>query len=312
MTDIALVLGASGGFGGAVAAELEQRGWQVRRWRRGTDMAQAAKGARLIVNGLNPPNYHNWAELIPAITTEVLAAAKASGATVLVPGNVYPLGCEPAPWGLATPQRPVSRKGEVRAEMEARYRRAAKAGAARVILLRAGDFLGESQKLAINSVMLKDIAKGKVTALGPADVCRAYAYLPDLARAAVALAERRDLPPYLEVPFAGHSFSMVELAAIISDQLGRDVTVSRFPNWVFGWLSPFWELARELREMLYLYTHPHWIQDNTLRDWLPEFRATPLEEVVARLLAAKGLRSRSEPRSDGAAPSLEPAPFRQP
>ena len=44
-------------------------------------------GADVIDNGLNPPNYHNWAKLIPQITADVIAAAKASGATVLLPGN---------------------------------------------------------------------------------------------------------------------------------------------------------------------------------------------------------------------------------
>ena len=128
MAQTALVLGASGGFGGQVASALKSAGWTVRRYRRGTDMAAAAKGADLIVNGLNPPAYHDWDRLIPEITISVLAAGKASGATLLVPGNVYPYGTEPGPWNAETPHRPTSRKGHIRAEMEARYRDASAHG----------------------------------------------------------------------------------------------------------------------------------------------------------------------------------------
>ena len=93
-----LVLGASGLFGSRAAQAFGAAGWQVRRYQRGTDMTAAAMGADVIVNGMNPPMYHNWAQLIPQITSQVLGAAKASGATVIVPGNVYPYGNQPGPW----------------------------------------------------------------------------------------------------------------------------------------------------------------------------------------------------------------------
>ena len=138
MARVALVAGAHGGFGGAMAQALRAEGWEVRAYARGTDMAAAAQGADVIVNGLNPPRYHAWDRLIPEITETVLAAARASGARVLVPGNVYVYGTQPGPWGPDTPHRPVSRKGAIRAAMEARYR---EARGTRVLILRGGDFI---------------------------------------------------------------------------------------------------------------------------------------------------------------------------
>lgn len=292
MAKTALVLGASGSFGGQVALALQSAGWQITRYSRGTDMATAAKGADMIVNGLNPPNYHNWGQLIPEITAQVLAAAKASGATILVPGNVYPYGKEPAPWGPDTPHRPVSRKGAIRAEMEARYHHAATQGQ-RTILLRGGDFLlpGSKQNL-MNQIILGKLAKGRITALGDPDALHAYAYLPDMARAAVELAELgHTLPAYADIPFAGHAFTITDLAARLSRHLGKPVKVTRFPNWIFTLASPVWELARELREMLYLSSFPHRLDPAPLRQWLPEFQDTRLDEVIARLVA--GIQGRS-------------------
>lgn len=286
MSRTALVLGASGGFGGQVALALHTAGWTVRRYQRGTDMADAAKGASLIVNGLNPPAYHDWDRLIPEITASVLAAGRASGATLLVPGNVYPYGTEPGPWNADTPHRPVSRKGRVRAEMEARYRDAT---GQRTILLRGGDFLlPEAPQMLMNRVILGKIAKGVVTALGDPDALHAYAYLPDMARAAVQLVAPGDaLPAYADIPFGGHTFTITDLAARISRLTGRPIRMKRFPTWLFTVTSPFWELARELREMLYLSSFPHQLDPAPLLRWLPDWQDTALDEVIRRHLQGR-------------------------
>ena len=90
MTKTVLILGASGKIGTHAARAFATNGWTVRRFNRATeDMTQAAMGCDVIVNGMNPPNYHNWAEIIPQITRDVLAAApRREGADLLlsVPG----------------------------------------------------------------------------------------------------------------------------------------------------------------------------------------------------------------------------------
>ena len=295
MTKTALVLGASGGFGGQMALALQSAGWQVTRYQRGTDMATAAKGTDLIVNGLNPPNYHNWGKLIPEITTQVLAAGRASGATILVPGNVYPFGTEPAPWGADTPHRPTSRKGAIRATMEARYRDAAAQGQ-RTILLRGGDFLlPDNPGSLMNRVILGNLAKGRITTLGDPDAMHAWACLPDMACAGVALADHGEaLPTFSDIPFPGHAFSISQLATLIATQLGKPVKVTRFPTVLFTLTSPFWELARELREMLYLSSHPHWLDPAPLAHWLPDFQPTALDQVIALHLRALGLSGQGD------------------
>ena len=282
MSGTVLVLGASGNFGARMAEAFAAAGWKVRRYRRGTDMAAAAKGADLIVNGLNPPMYHNWATLIPQITDQVIAAGLASGATVLIPGNVYPYGVEPAPWGPATPHRPVARKGTIRATMEARYKAATTQGL-RVIILRAGDFLDERSKTtAMASFYLRRLNAGVITAGGAADVPRAYAYLPDMARAAVALADQRaTLPAFADIPFAGLTFTMTDLRDELARQMRRPLVIKPFGWWMMRLLAPFWELARELPEMRYLYDTPHRLDPAPLMALLPGFQGATLAEVVA-------------------------------
>lgn len=288
MTRSVLVLGAGGNFGARAAEAFSSAGWQVRRYVRGTDMAAAARGADLIVNALNPPNYHNWAKLIPEITENVLAAARSSGAAVLVPGNVYVYGDQKGPWGPDTPHLPVARKGRIRAEMEARYREAADRGQ-RVILLRGGDFVDPVSRATIwRIVTLKGVAQGRLTAMGDPDVRRAFAWLPDLAQAAVALAVHPDLPAFADVPFPGQAVSLAQIAGELERMTGQSYRIRKFPWWALKVASPFWELARELSEMRYLYDLDHRLDSAPLAGLLPDFRPTPLDQMLAAHLPARG------------------------
>jgi NAD(P)-dependent dehydrogenase (short-subunit alcohol dehydrogenase family) len=92
MSRKALVLGASGRIGRHAATALQAHGWQVVPYRRGSmSLTEAADGADLIFNAWNPP-YSQWAETVPGLTAKVIEAAKATGAAVMIPGNVYVFG----------------------------------------------------------------------------------------------------------------------------------------------------------------------------------------------------------------------------
>ncbi len=133
---IALVIGVTGGIGGEVARALRVRGWQVRGlvrdpaqalqrvvgggnidWVAGdamreADVITAALGARIIFHGANPPGYKNWRGLAIPMLRNSITAARASGARLIFPGNVYNFG--PDAGAVITedsPQNPLTRKG---------------------------------------------------------------------------------------------------------------------------------------------------------------------------------------------------------
>ena len=285
MTQTALILGASGKIGRHFTTAFRAAGWQTRAYTRGTDMNVAAQGCDVIVNGLNPPAYHDWKTILPAITAQVIEAAKTSGATILFPGNVYVYGNQPAPWSAETQQKPCSRKGEVRAAVEAQY----KASGVPVIILRAGDFLeAEVGDSHVDMVYLRGFSKGVVTAFGDPDVERAHVWLPDMARAGVMLAQKRaELPLFNDVPMPGLTFTTAQLADELAQQSGRKLVVKSFPWWLFTVTAPFWELAREMKEMRYLYDTPHSLSGDLFTRTLPDFHATPFAQVCAEILAVR-------------------------
>ncbi len=278
MTGTVLTLGANGKIGAHSAAAFSRAGWTVRRYTRGEDMTLAARGADVIVNGLNPPDYHDWPRQIPAITAQVIAAARASGAAVIVPGNVYPFAMRGGVWSQLTPHLPSTRKGRIRAQMEAAYRDSG----VQTIVLRAGSFIDpDGQGDVMSRLHLRDLAKGRVTALGPADVFHAFCYLPDWAEAAVRLAgKRRALDRYEDIPFPGHTFTINDLKDALEAELGRPLKVSGFPWALLALASPFWELGREMHELRPLWRTPHMLDGTRFNELLPDFAATPLRTVM--------------------------------
>ncbi|MEM7303780.1 MAG: epimerase [Pseudomonadota bacterium] len=283
MTKTILILGASGKIGRHSAVAFENAGWNVKRYNRQTDdMTAAARGSSVILNGMNPPNYHDWKNTIPAITAQVIEAAEANDSTVIVPGNVYHFGDHPGIWSQDTIPAPVSRKGKIRLEMERAY----EASSAQTIVLRAGNFIDPNgQGCPMSAIYLRKIRDGKVTLPGPASVRQALCYLPDWSRAAVLLAEmRNELGHFEDVPFSGHTLTANDIRQGLEGILDRNLYFVQFPWIVMRLLSPFWELARELNEMRYLWSTDHALDGARLNELLPDFEPTKLNAVLKAAL----------------------------
>ena len=272
-----LILGASGSFGSNCAEAFGAAGWQVRTYKRGTDMAATAKGVDVIVNGLNPQNYKGWVTELPKIARQVVVAAKASGATVIQPGNVYNYGARPGVWDADTPHAATTKKGKARIEMEQILRESG----VQVIILRAGDFLDTKPSGNFIDFMLSKLTKGQFTYPGRTDANHAWAFLPDMARAVVGLSEiRHQLGRFEDVPFAGLTLTGEDFRAALAQHAGHPVALKPFPWLMMKLLSPFWLLAREMQEMRYLWNTPHSLNAARLRALLPAYQDTNLQKVL--------------------------------
>lgn len=278
MTQTVLILVGNGKIGRYAADAFGNAGLNARKYKRGTDMAAAAQGADVIVNGLNPPNYNNWAKNIPAITAQVIAAAKASGATVIIPGNVYNFGDRGGVWDENTPHRPVTEKGQIRVDMETAFR----ASGVQTIVLRAGHFIVPGQDTdAYSMLLVAKVGKGKIQSLGDPDALQAHAFVPDWARAALQLAElRAELDTFEDIPFPGHAFSMAQLRDEMARLLGKPMKITYLPWWLMTFIAPFNEMIREFRKMRYLSNTSHQLGSDKFKRLLPDFSPTDLRTVL--------------------------------
>ena len=312
-TKTALVIGATGGVGGAVARALIARGWRVRAlnrhperaaaaepalkvdWVRGDamnprDVMAAAEGATLIVHAANPPGYKNWRGLAIPMLAATIEAAQATGARIVLSGNVYNYAPDAGSAIAETaPQAPATRKGQVRIEME-RMLEAATGKGAKALVLRAGDFFGPAAPNS--SLHWMTTRRGgrmrSVYAPGPVDVGHAYAYLPDLAETLARLLDREaELADFESFHFAGHWLERGDELARAIRRVAQDpaIPVKAFPYPLIYALAPFVETFRELLEMRYLWQKPIGLCDAKLRAFLGEVPFTPLDDAVRETLA---------------------------
>nr|WP_315393849.1 NAD(P)H-binding protein [uncultured Duganella sp.] len=312
--NIALVLGATGGIGGEVARVLLARGWRVKalhraprrvavdgdgiEWLEGdamelADVAAAAEGVALIVHAVNPPGYRHWGRLVLPMIDNTIAAARASGARILLPGTVYNYGPDAfANLVEDAPQHPTTRKGAIRVALEARLEAAAADGV-RTLVVRAGDFFGPR---AGNSWLAQGLIKpGKpVTAISnpcAPGVGHQWAYLPDVAETMARLVERGDaLPAFARYHMDGHwDADGTAMAGAIGRAAGNpDLKARAFPWSMVTLAAPFVPVMRELREMRYLWRQPLRMSNARLRAALGAEPHTPLDTAMRETLIGLG------------------------
>ena len=145
----ALVLGAAGGIDGETALALSRHGWNIRAlsrsakssadstgwdWVKGdalnrASIVAAAQDAEAIVHAVNPPGYRNWATLVLPMIENTIAAAKSSGARILLPGTIYNYGPDAFPvLREDSLQNATTHKGKIRIALENKLEAAARMG----------------------------------------------------------------------------------------------------------------------------------------------------------------------------------------
>lgn len=309
-----LVLGAAGRFGAAAVQAFAAAGWRVLAQQRrapaaplpaGVTLLNAAladtdalvaraAGAQVVVYAVNPP-YTRWdAELLPLFELG-LAVAERLHARFVLPGNVYNFGAGmPALLREDTPQRPSTRKGELRAAMEAELQRRAAHGLDSVVI-RAGDFFGGGPGSWLDLVIAKDVARGRLVYPGPADAVHAWAYLPDLARAVVAVAGDGGHRGCLRLHFEGHAVTGRDFIAALDDaaaSLGlrpsQGFALGGMPWTLLRMAGLVHPMLRELVRMRYLWQVPHALDGHALRSRVGPLPATPLVAALRQSLQAMG------------------------
>jgi len=284
MSQTVLILGASGRFGRHSAKAFTQAGWQVRRFDRAQhDLETMIKGVDVVVSAWNPPGYNLWDDDLVALHAAVAKTAAHASATVILPGNVYVYGPDaPSPWRADTPHLATNPLGVFRKQIETIYRESG----ARTVVLRCGDFIDtEATGNWFESYITPSVPKGFIRYPGDPDAPHAWAYLPDAARAAVALAEIRErLTGFTDVPFEGYTLSGRALAAAITRATGREIRLKPFQWGMMRLVKPFMPALAGVFEMRYLWSLPQRLDGAGLAELVPDFAPTPVEKALIQSL----------------------------
>lgn len=315
-TPTVLILGARGRFGRAAARAFAQAGWRVHgQLRPGGEapripgvqwlpvdphdtaaLAQAARGATVVVQALSP-YYANkvWRTDIPRLTQAAIDITRELGATLMLPASVYNFGAHmPPQLREDTPQLPTTEKGRLRMASEQQILEATRDGRMKAVVIRGGDFFGSGTGSWFDMAMAKDLRRGLLTYPGGLDVPTTWAYLPDMARAFVEVAQQRDrLPAFEMLHFGGYHLSGREWADALQ-------AIAREQGWIepdeaLRVKSQSWALLRvvglfhpmvaALCEMRYLWRTPYQLVNTRMAALTGGEPRTPFAQALRTSLA---------------------------
>ncbi|MEU5644511.1 NAD-dependent epimerase/dehydratase family protein [Streptomyces milbemycinicus] len=250
-------------------------------------LTAAARGAAAIYSCAAPP-YHRWVAEWPKLASSLCAAAEATGAVLVMLGNLYGYGPVDGPMTEELPLAATGPKGRVRATVWEQARTLHEQGRIKAVEVRPSDFFGpgvtDGGHLAAR--VIPRLLRGKpVSTLGDPDAPHSWSYLPDVARALIEIAgEERAWGRAWHVP-TEPARSTRQMVDRLAAQAGTGpVAVRRLSPAVLGAASLFSPLLRELKEIRYQFDRP-FVVDASAYEAEFAVRATPVDEQIKATVA---------------------------
>jgi nucleoside-diphosphate-sugar epimerase len=243
----------------------------------------AAREASAVYHCMNPPYDHRiWAQLLPRYMDNLIAAACAADARLVVLDNVYMLG---RPNGRQlnedTPMRPCSRKGEIRRRVAERLFDAHRAGEVIATVGRASDFYGPGGTQTAVGDFFWPRALSHKTVYSPfaLDAVHTYHYIPDVAAGLALLGCAQ--PDVYGRPWmlpCAPAETLRQLVARLQTKLAFNIKFAQIPRLLVKAAGLVTPLMRELDEMAYQWDEPFVIDDRRFRE---RFHVVPEDIDVA-------------------------------
>lgn len=301
-----VVLGGTGGAGGAIVNELRTLGRPLRIVSRtvptrpmdgathlAADLSDASQALRACQGATTvffaaQPSYDKWAELFPAMTVNVINACAAAGAKLVMVDNLYMYGPATGPLTEQTERKATGRKGKTRIAVEQLLLDAHRLSKTRVTIGRLSDYYGPNGKNStVSALVLEPAAAGKAMRWpGSPDVAHTLHFLPDIARSLVVLGdhEKADgkawhLPA--APPITGAAF-MAAVNATLPAPL-KAKTISSTSMKIGGLFS---KEAKETVECMYQWTAPFVANFSAFTTTFGAITTTPHDQAVAATVAS--------------------------
>ncbi|MDR6434890.1 nucleoside-diphosphate-sugar epimerase [Paenarthrobacter nicotinovorans] len=298
------VVTGAGPVGYSVAEQLAEQGHRVRvLTRSGTgpehplveriradvsdpsQLGPAVQGAIAVFHCIHGSAYRTaaWAAELPQAEQVVMDAAAAAGTVVVFPESLYSYSEPDKVMAESSPREASGGKRGIRVQLL----KARELHAANTVSVIAGDFFGPRVKMAhAGERMVPLVLAGKrIQVIGSADQPHSFTYVPDLAAAMIAAAQKPELwNSVLHAP-TGRAMTQREVAAAYADAAGVSVPkVSAVPGWVLRAAGVFSTDMRELAEMLYQFERP-FVMDSAASQRRLGLEPTPLTEAAAATVA---------------------------
>lgn len=252
-----------------------------------------------------------WKRAWPTAMANFIAAAEATGARIVHIDNMYMYGPQDAPLHEDMALTTYGQKPAARSQATRMWLKAAREARIRWAALRAPDFYGPGvDRSHIGETALGAMAKGKsALLLMQPDRPHAFAYVPDIARAAVSLLDAPDdaFNQVWHVPCAP-TRTPRQLLQIGADALGQKLKLIAMPTIMLRALGVFSPFLRECVEMRFTWDRPYHVDATKFsRRFWPD--ATPFEVgIPLSVRAARAAILPEQQKSRGASPARTATP----
>ncbi|HEY4432198.1 MAG TPA: NAD-dependent epimerase/dehydratase family protein [Paenibacillus sp.] len=311
----ALVLGATGGTGTVIIAELLKRGIETVAFGRSIpkleklatklgnptglklmagdvfntkDVLAAAQDMDVIFHSASVPYNEMSTRLLP-MGEAVMEAANTLRIKVVAVDGIYPYGRRQndKPIGEEYPKNPHTKKGKVKLEFE-RLFFSQRWSKAQGLIVRLPDYYGPTaNEASYLGSTLESIAAGKPAMfIGNMNVPREYVYLPDAAVMIVELASREEAyGQNWNIPGAG-TISGRDIVRIAQAAQGSRKPVISVGKIGLSLLGTFVPVMKEIVEMLYLTQEPVVLSGGKYERYVGPIPTTPFEKGITETVHA--------------------------
>jgi nucleoside-diphosphate-sugar epimerase len=244
-------------------------------------LAAAAAGADTIFLCSNPP-YTRWTTDWPPIFNGAIAAAAASGAGLVIMGNLYAYGTPAAPMTEHSPLATTETKGLVRKAGWEKALAAHRSGEIRAVEVRASDYYGPGAGATAHlgaRFFEPLLASRTARVIGDPALTHSWSYLPDIVSTLVAAGDYQG--------GWGHAWHVPSNAPVtrieIMDQVNErwDVSgrVAGTPQWMLRTLSVVNPMMREVAASSYQFLVP-FVIDSAETERALGISATPFDVAL--------------------------------
>nr|WP_321983774.1 NAD-dependent epimerase/dehydratase family protein [uncultured Lichenicoccus sp.] len=207
-----------------------------------------------------------WRRAWPTAITNVVEACAGSGARIVFIDTLYQLGPQDRPLREDMPLSSLGAKPSVRAEVTRIWMRAR--DRVRVAALRCPDFYGPDVSLShLGATGFGRLACGRpALMIVPPDMPHDFAYVPDIARAAVTLLDAPDdaFGQVWNMPCAP-TRSAREILGLGTDALGRPLRLTRVPFRLLPLLGIFVRFMKEVADIGFTWDRPYIVDSSRFR-----------------------------------------------
>jgi len=299
------ILGAGGAIGKSLASELKAYTSEIRLVGRNpkavnpsdqlmkadltnpeqVDLAVAGSEIVYLTVGLEY-NIKVWQAQWPVIMRNVTDSCKRHNARLVFFDNVYMYDRDyMSNMTEDTPIRPTSKKGEVRARIEAMLKKEMESGRLKALIARSADFIGTTNSILVE-VVYKNFLKGKkANWFSRTDKIHSFTHTLDAARGTALLGNTPDA--YGEVwhlPTSTERLTGRDWIGLFAKEMNVKPGITALPGWMLGLLGLFIPVMKELKEMAYQYDRDYFFNSSKFNTRFGYQPLTP-EEGVKMLLS---------------------------